>query len=393
MARGHIRERGPGAWELKVYVGRDPVTGKERWRYQTVRGKKRDAQRAMTKLLGEVDTGAHTGPDAPFALLLDEWQRLKAPKWSPKTAMETRGYVRRWIAPDATERPDRHRWAPGRHRVSQITPAMLDGYYRQLVDEDLAPATVQRIHGVVRAALEQAVKWDWILRNPAARTDPIEGGSAAITPPDPAALSRLLRHLADNEPEILMLVRLAAVTGRRRGELCALRWTDVDFVNGSVLIARTLADSESDGWVERPISKNKTKFPPIALDVVTLELLGEHRARCAARLATIGVDAPTDGHVFVRYDSATDKLAPWSPDGVSRRWYRVRREVGLDSVRLHDLRHFVATTLLDRGVSLTTVAGRLGHGDGGRTTQSVYAHSVPASDRAAADLIAALLDD
>ena len=57
MSAGHIRPRGPGAWELKYDVGRDPKTGRRITRYATVRGKKSDAQRELRKLLGAIDKG------------------------------------------------------------------------------------------------------------------------------------------------------------------------------------------------------------------------------------------------------------------------------------------------------------------------------------------------
>ncbi len=70
---------------------------------------------------------------------------------------------------------------------------------------------------------------------------------------------------------------------------------------------------------------------------------------------------------------------------------RLGHSVGLEQVRLHDLRHFVATTLLGAGVDLQTVAGRLGHAGGGRTTLAVYSHFQQATDRDAADLLGKLL--
>lgn len=388
MSRGHIRERvGPRSttFEVRVFAGIDPITGKRKYLTKS-EATKNLAEKRLTKMLTALDDGTDTpGADAAFSRLLTDWQRLKAAKWSPKTQMETAGYIERWIAPTKADHPERWVWAPGRLKLDDITTARLDAFYTELA-EHLKPATIRRIHGVVHAALEQAVRWDWIPRNPASRTESIEGRSAEIVPPTDDNVKHLIGSLA-KEPEIAMFVRLAAVTGRRRGELCALRWTDVDFDASEITVARTLADSKSNGWVERPISKNKTRFPPIAVDANTVASLKAHREASIEKLATLGLELPDDGWVFYRLKDQT-VLAPWSPDGASRRFARARDAAKLPaSFRLHDLRHWAATAMVDAGVPLTTAGPRLGHGSGGRTTQAVYGHRVAATDQAAADLL------
>lgn len=385
MARGHIRQRGD-RWELRVYAGTDPLTGRERRITRTVGGTRKAAERALTALLREVDERAvATGPDVTMRELCARWQDHRARAWSPKTALETERMVRRHIDP-----------ALGRLPIGDVTPAVLDQFFDQLLAGGrnrpaLAPATVHRIRGVVHAALEQAVRWDWISRNPAARTEPIEGGSAEIVPPAGADLQRLLAHLADHDPDVATFVRLAAVTGRRRGELCALRWSDLDVDRRELVVSRTLAKGR-DGWVERPISKNKTRFPAIALDEQTVDDLGRLRLSLRERLLMLGLALPVDGHLFLRPRARDGALLPWSPDAATRRFQRACAAAGLSGIRLHDLRHFVATTLIDQGVSLTTIGSRLGHGSGGRTTQAVYGHRVAATDEVAARVMADVLD-
>lgn len=402
MSRGHIRDRsGPrgAAYEVRAPGGTSP-DGRRRVVTRTVRAEpgesaaatRRRAEQILTRLLAEIDEGGHAGPTGTFAALLDEWSRLKARSWSPKTELETARIIRLHLAPDRTIDEPTWRAAPGRLLLRQVTTARLDQHYSALLTGGLAPPTVRRIHGVARAALEQAVRWGWLTRNPAAYTEPIEGRSAEIHPPSTGDVARLIAHVGVHDAELALFIRLAAVLGRRRGELCALRWTDVDLADGTVTVARTLADSIADGWVERPISKNPRRQPPLAIDAGTVALLRSHRATVAEGLLLAGVALPADAHVFVRTDRRCAELLPRSPDAMTRRFQRARDEVGLTGVRLHDCRHYVATTLLDRGVSVTTAAGRLGHGDGGRTLQAVYAHWVPSTDREAADLLGGLLD-
>lgn len=388
MSRGSIRQRGK-AWELRAYGGTDPTTGRERRVSRTFHGTRTEANRALTSLLAELDAGGHRGPTgATFGDLLSEWRDLKVRSWSPKNALETDGNIRRWIAPP--EESDRWRWTPGRLPLRDVTTRALDEWHIRMLEE-LAPPTVQRIAGIAHAALEQGVKWDWLTRNPASRCEPISGQSPEVDPPSADDLRRMLEYLNEHEQMLFLVVRLAAVTGRRRGELCALRWTDFDAESASLRVARTIVQS-GDGWVERPITKNRKRFPPMALDLDTRDMLSVHRESQDEMVRLLGETPKDDDFVFLTLGRTRDQLGPWSPGAVTRRFARARVGAKVpESMQLKDLRHHVATSLIDAGVSLTTIASRLGHGGGGRLTQTVYGHMVPASDRASAEILARLL--
>ena len=85
-----------------------------------------------------------------------------------------------------------------------------------------------------------------------------------------------------------------------------------------------------------------------------------------------------------------DGSRPWRPDVVTNRFAKLRHRLDLDGVRLHDLRHFVATRMLAQGADVRTVAGRLGHADA--TTTRVYSHFLPERDREAAEQLDELID-
>ena len=87
-----------------------------------------------------------------------------------------------------------------------------------------------------------------------------------------------------------------------------------------------------------------------------------------------------------------DGSIPWTPDSVTRRFASLRTTLGLDDVRLHDLRHFAATRMMAAGVPVRTVSGRLGHANPS-TTLGVYSHFVQASDRDAANILGDIVGD
>ncbi len=96
--QGFMRQRG-SSWELRVYVGRDVVTGRKRWVTRTVKGGKRDAQRALAAMVAEADRGALVSTTATVGELLEEWFAHAAPGFSPKCVLETRGVLDRNLLP------------------------------------------------------------------------------------------------------------------------------------------------------------------------------------------------------------------------------------------------------------------------------------------------------
>jgi integrase len=117
--------------------------------------------------------------------------------------------------------------------VAKLNPADLDRFYRQLLEVGrsrgpYAPATVRRVHGIVRRALSQGVRWGWISHNPAIDASPPRVPLKELKPPEPEQVVRLFRLALESDPELATFIILAASSGARRGELLALRWSDLD---------------------------------------------------------------------------------------------------------------------------------------------------------------------
>jgi integrase len=333
------------------------------------------------RLVTEVGDGEHVGTDATFGQLLDRWLDLNAPDWSPATAREHRSIVERRLKPVLGATP-----------VTRVTTAGLDSLYGQLRraggrgGRPLAPASVRRIHVVVHAALAQAVRWKWLRVNPASAASPPRVERSEIEPPSPADVARLLKLLADYDPDLHAYVRLAATSGARRSQLVGLRWSDIDFEAGTATFSRAVVLG-TNGVVVRATTKGRRAYR-IALDAETLRVLAALRRHCAANAEACGVELPHDAFVF---SSVADGSVPWRPDATTHRFRHVARKLGLEGVRLHGLRHYVATRMLSAGADVRTVAGRLGHANPA-VTLAVYSHFLAESDRAAAESLAEMLD-
>ncbi|MFK8025030.1 MAG: tyrosine-type recombinase/integrase, partial [Ilumatobacter sp.] len=240
--KGFMRQRG-NSWELRVFLGRDPVTGKKRYATKTVRGGKREAQTTLAEMVTDAERGFTASTTATVGELLEAWFEFAAPDFSPKTVRETRGYIDRSLLPGL-----------GSKSLAKLKPAQLDAFYRRLIESGgsggrpLAPGTVRRIYGILRRALNQGVKWGWLGTNPALATTPPRVPVSDIKPPAPADLARVLRRASEDSPDLASYLMLAAATGARRSELVALRWADLDLEVATVSIERGIVQGP-DGLV------------------------------------------------------------------------------------------------------------------------------------------------
>ncbi len=199
------------------------------------------------------------------------------------------------------------------------------------------------------AGLEQGVRWGWLRENPAARASPGPGQVPEIHPPAPAAVLALLQRAERDDKAFAMFLVLAAVTGARRGELVALRWSDLDLERGALTITQGISEGV-DGPVEHPSPKTRGSVRRLALDQATVAILAAHRCRHADAAAACGASLPGDAFVF---SHEPDGSVPWKPGYVSLEFRRLRHSVGLDQVRLHDLRHLPSTRTSSRPPTAT----------------------------------------
>lgn len=162
------------------------------------------------------------------------------------------------------------------------------------------------------------------------------------------------------------LLWIAMTTGARRGELCSLRWRDVDLAAAVLTLERAIAfDPQQKVWFEKGTKTHQHRR--VALGEVSVEILTEHRDRCRARVESLGEALSGDGFVFSLSPGASTWLVPSS---VTQRYDRMATRLGIDTT-LHKLRHYSTTELISSGVDVRTVAGRLGRGSSGMALREV----------------------
>jgi integrase len=267
-----IRRRSKG-WQVMVYAGRDPLTGQRKWVIRQVNGNRREAVRVERRLMTEVADGRHEGTRATtMGELLDQWIEWRAGNGrdiSPKTVNDYRRLIETKIKPGL-----------GGVAVGKIDVRTLDTFYGRLrqagnshsKDGRLSGSRVRDVHVIVSGALGLATRYRWIPFNPAVHARPAAGRSAQRPLPTPEQVREIFAAVAD-DPDLELFLRLSATTGLRPGEVCALRWMDLDLdaqeleVNGNIVNARGLPN----GYERRP-PKSLNGIRVLALDPRTVEL-------------------------------------------------------------------------------------------------------------------------
>ena len=372
--RGTKRKRSEGVWELRAYVGRDPVTGNPRQVSKTFRGSAREADEALRDLIEQQVPGRSDGAGATVGQLLDAWlSECERMDLSPTTLRVYRTQIEHTVRP-----------ALGSIKVQRLGAKDLDDLYRAMKEKGSSPKTVRNHHALLSAALHQAVRWGWVRRNVAEMAKPPRVTQRVVRPPSVDAVRQIVVAAEERDPRLAPLVMMAALTGMRRGELCALRWSDLDLDEGQIEVARSVV-LVPGGLGEKTTKTNRTRR--VALDEVGLSVLRTHRARVEEWARLADEELRPDAFIFSPY---VDGSLPFRPDNVTNFFIRVRDELKLPDVRLHDLRHFTATQLIGAGVDVRTVAGRLGHTDPSMTLR-VYSHALEERDRAAAAVMGSLL--
>jgi len=271
--------------------------------------------------------------------------------------------------------------------LGQIKPVHLSREWTRLLESGghtrkmkesrpLSAKTVRNIAGMVSSAFARGIKWGLVEMNPVTNSEPpkVQKHMAiALTP----SQQQLVMEAASGPWCMRAYLEIAAATGCRRGDLLALRWSDIQ--DGRLTVERSL--SQTKGRLE--FKTTKTGKPrSVALPTSAIDTLQVHRAQQDALRQQFGADYRSDLDLVFAGPNG-EALRPDSISGSVSALFKRLKINKPKGAALHLLRHTYTSVLLASGVPVPAVSARLGHSSV-RTTQEIYAHMITGQDDEAA---------
>jgi integrase len=363
--------RGERAWLVRVPVGRDS-TGTRKYHNKTVHGTKQDAQRYLTKVLRELDTGMFVeASQQTLSAFVEEWLRTAVqPRVSRRTGRDYRQLIQRHVLPTL-----------GHRQLSQLTTVEIQGLYTGMMERGLSSRTVRYVHSVLHSALEQAVRWQKLARNPAKLVDLPRHRGREMKVLTAEQAKRFLETAADDRWHALWSLLLAS--GLRPGEALGLKWSDLD---GDRLGVQRGLVRHADGTWELTDPKTRQARRVVTLPPSVVRALQQLRARQLTERLRAG---PTWADLDLIFTAREGQPLDYRVL-VQRHFKQLLRAAGLPRIRPYDLRHTCATLLLAAGENVKVVSERLGHASAALTLD-IYSHVLPHMQQRAAERLEAVL--
>ena len=362
--RGHITKRSKGSYSIVLDQGRDPSTGKRRQQWVSVKGTKKDAERKLTDLVHQLDTGVFVkASKSTVGEFVEQWLRDYAqPNVRPRTLESYRERARHLIED------------LGMIPLSELRSDHLQGYYSKKL-KSLSGSTLIKHHNLIHQALAHAVKWGILARNVAEAVDPPRPSRKEMRALDAAEVRRILDTCHDTlwYPMIHTLIW----TGLRRSELLGLRWKDIDLDLANMHIVQVLHQLNNGVFVIQDPKTAKGRRA-VSLSPISCVLLRDLRENQEINANSLGVPVTGDTLVFGHVDGS-----PRAPATLTHAFSKLSKRAGFSGVRLHDLRHTHASLLFQQGIHPKVVSERLGHANI-LMTLDTYSHLLPGMQEVAA---------
>ena len=365
---GSVRERSKGKREVR-YDGPPDTEGKRPKVYETVHGSRRVAERVLRERLGVVDSGSYVAKSSEtVAEFMDKWlDTYAATNTRLKTQQEYRGKVRCYIVP-----------ALGAIAVQNLRAPQIQSLYASMLRRGLSARTVLHCHRILKEALGHGVMWGDLARNPAEKVTPPKVQQVPVKPWEAETFYKFFDFAKDSL--FKHAYHFAVLTGLRRGELCGLKWSEVDLDSGELRAIRTLQRIDGMGLVEdQPKSERSRRT--IALSQLAIDVLRRVKVEQLERQLAFGEAWRGEGYVFTALDGR-----PLAGDRLTKDFGRIVRRSGLPELTLHGLRHTFVALLIAGGVHPRVIADMVGHASSS-FTMDVYGHLIKGVQQEAVDAI------
>nr|WP_302663594.1 site-specific integrase [uncultured Agathobaculum sp.] len=372
MAYGSITQRGD-KYRVCFDYGIDRE-GRRVRKYRTF-DTKRDATRAFNEHKVKMDKGTQIMPsEYTFAQWLDYWYKdIILPQIEETTAYGYRGMIENYLKPQL-----------GEIRLQKLTARDIQQYYTWLMGKkELSPNTVIKHHNLLTNTLNAAERQEYITKNPMRAVSPPKKRQREAKFYTPEQLGILLDKAVGTRLELPVFI--CAYLGLRRGELCGLRWSDVDLEHQTITIENTRTQAgkkEIEKGTKTASSTRTLHLPDTLCDM--LKAARENQQACRAEYKNAYDD---NDYVVVMEDGR-----PFRPNYLSELFGKFLADNDLPKIVLHELRHTFASLSNQAGIPAYNIGKALGHSTPA-TTQKIYTHLLDQTHTQAVEGVAAIADE
>lgn len=366
MAKGHVRQLKSGSWELVFDMPREPGQPRQQKSITVKAVNKTEAEKKLREILRQIDTNTYVDPgNMTVGEFLRRWLTDYCEVSLRKTTVD--GYriiIEKHLIPDL-----------GSIKLSRLKPLHIQDYYSRAIKsgradgkgKELSATTVLHHHRLLHRAFETAVRWQLLGRNICDAVDPPRAKRYRGQVYDEGAVVRLLEISEGTLLYIPILLTLA--TGLRRGEVLALKWTDLDDKGNYLVIDKSLLSTS--GGPEMADTKTTDSRRLVTIPESITQALEAHRESQKSMKQYAGELWQENDLICCLEDGQG-----WHPGTFSDNFRRLLKKHELPHIRFHDLRHTHASLLLRQGVHPKVVSERLGHSRIG-ITMDLYSHILP----------------
>jgi integrase len=370
---------------MVVEAGYD-IDGKRQQKYRSFTGDRATAEQKLRDFIDEVKSGVIIDERLSTGDYLSRWfKRKSAEGLAARTTSRYDGIVRDYLIPTLGSVP------LAKLGTAHVKDAI--GRWRTAERKDrkagaLSDRTIHHIFSTLKAALADAERDELVRRNVCKAVRAPSKGQSRVRAVDETGGMALVDHL-DSTP-LGLPTFIALLTGLRRGELLAARWSDADLDQSTLAVRRSLetAKDEAGKAIARfKVPKTEKSQRVVALPGAAVTALRTYRAEYAQKLLAAGIAATDEDLIFPDPDeNAWHPRRTWIPDVFSAAFYYRVSMSGLPKVSFHGLRHSYASIALRAGVPLKVVSDALGH-TSVKTTGDLYTEVLGDLQRDAANRI------